>query len=166
MIKRVSIDDFPTRRQLQYVLNSLVRQARIRGGWDTRTWTHQIKAKLVQLGKKAGYQTCTNGKVQGAQWDKEWLYDLAWVQASDRFIVQDVFLVAEIEWGKTRAIQYDFQKLLLARADCRVMIFDDTDGLHEPLIAQARAFGKSRPGDRYLFASFRDGKFTVHEAII
>ena len=120
----------------------------------------------MRLGKRAGYQTCTNGKIQGAKWDKEWLYDLAWVHASDGFIVQDVFLVAEIEWSGTRAIQEDFQKLLLARADCRVMIFDDTDGLHEPLIAQARTFGKSRPGDRYLFASFGDEKFTVHEAII
>ena len=155
-----------TRRQLQHNLNKLAGQAQRAGGWDTRTWTHQVKARLVLLGRKGGYQTCTNGIVQGAQWDKEWLYDLVWVHASDDFVVQDVFLVAEIEWKGTRAIQQDFQKLLLARADCRVMIFDDTADLRDQLIEQARTFGKSRPGDRYLFASYRDGRFSVYEEII
>ena len=39
-----------------------------------------------------------------------------------------------------------FQKLLLARADCRVMIFDDDkEGLRDQLIEQARTFGKMTP---------------------
>ena len=155
-----------TRQQLQVNLNLLAKEAQKGRGWDTRTWTHQVKAKLVKLGKRAGYQTCTNRTVQGARWDKEWLYDLVWVHASDDFVVQDVFLVAEIEWRGPRAIQQDFQKLLLARADCRVMIFGDKADLRDQLIEQAKNFGKSRPGDRYLFASFRDGRFSVHEEII
>ena len=156
-----------TRQQLQINLNRLVGRAQRAGGWDTPTWTYQVKAQLVRLGKRAGYQTCTNGTVRGARWDKEWLYDLVWVHASDDFVVQDVFLVAEIEWRGTRAIQQDFQKLLLARADCRVMIFDgDKEGLRDQLIEQARTFGKRRRGDRYLFASYRDGRFSVHEEII
>lgn len=155
-----------TRQQLQNNLNRLVGRAQRARGWDTRTWTHQVKALLVELGKRAGYQTCTNGTVQGARWDQEWLYDLVWVQARDGFVVQDVFLVAEIEWRGTRAIQQDFQKLLLARADCRVMIFDDTGGVRDQLIEQARTFGKRRRGDRYLFASYQDGRFSVHEEII
>ena len=156
-----------TRQQLQLNLNLLAKEAQKGRGWDTRTWTHQVKARLVRLGKRAGYQTCTNGTVQGARWDQEWLYDLVWVHASDDFVVQDVFLVAEIEWRGKRAIQQDFQKLLLARADCRVMIFDDDkEGLRDQLIEQARTFGKRRRGDRYLFASRRDGRFSVHEEII
>ena len=155
-----------TRQQLQINLNRLVGRAQRAGGWDTPTWTHQVKAQLVRLGKRAGYQTCTNGTVRGARWDKEWLYDLVWVHASDGFVVQDVFLIAEIEWRGTRAIQQDFQKLLLARADCRVLIFDDIAGLRDQLIEQARTFGKSRRGDCYLLASYRDGRFSVHEEII
>ena len=33
-------------------------------------------------------------------------------------------MVAESEWGPLREIEYDFQKLLLARAKVRVMVYD------------------------------------------
>lgn len=112
-----------------------------------------------------GYQTYAT-RIEWTTEPTEWLYDVAWLRATEDFLVRDVILVAEIEWGNARAVQQDFQKLLLARADCRVMIFDDTDGLRERLIDQAKKFRKSRRGDRYLFASYRDEKFTVHEEII
>lgn len=61
----------------------------------------------------------------------EWLYDLTWLKycadRSDRLLV-DVHLVAEIEWdNRDSHIQDDFEKLLLARASVRLMVFGGWD---------------------------------------
>ena len=58
----------------------------------------------------------------------EWLYDVTALLYD--IPVENCFsrtvLVAECEWGNEENIMIDFQKLLLARADVRVMVFDGT----------------------------------------
>ena len=58
----------------------------------------------------------------------EWLYDVTALLYD--IPVENCFsrtvLVAECEWGSQLEILNDFQRLLLARADVRVMVFDGT----------------------------------------
>jgi hypothetical protein len=63
--------------------------------------------------------------------------------------ILDSPLVAEIEWGRGGAIRVDFQKLLLARADMRLMVFEarNIERAHATvaeLIEQIRAYRHSR----------------------
>ena len=67
--------------------------------------------------------------------------------------VKGVPLVAEIEWGNRGDVWDDFQKLLVARAGVRVMIFDDHAGLLEELREHVRQYRNG--GDRYLLAQYR-----------
>ena len=150
------------REVLEKELNILAEKARAVGGWGRKKWTRKTKQLMVRLGAQEGHQTCAT-KIDEATWGTEWLYDVVWLEATENFVVSDIALVAEIEWGNERDVWDDFQKLPLARAEVRVMIFDYRPGLQEALIQQARGFGKSKPDDRYLFASYRDGYFTVCE---
>lgn len=70
-------------------------------------------------------------------------------------------LVMEIEWGfgaKTilNKITEDFLKLVQARADSRVMVFQGNDigSITEILIHMAEKFEGSQQGDRWLFAGW------------
>ncbi len=152
------------RDELEGALNRLAADAKKSGGWGHKKWTYKIKKLLVRLGGQEKYQTCAT-KIEAATWPTEWLYDVVWLKATEKFLVSDIALVAEIEWGNERDVWDDFQKLPLARADYRVMIFDDKPGLRGRLIKQARKFGKCEPGDRYFLASYADGGFTVHEEV-
>ena len=70
----------------------------------------------------------------------EWLYDVTWLKYERQrdglewpaTALIEAPLVAECEWGRGKNLEYiveDFEKLLLARADVRLMIFD---GNHKP----------------------------------
>ena len=152
------------RDELEGALNRLAADAKKAGGWGRKKWTYKIKKLLVRLGGQEQYQTCAT-KIEAATWPMEWLYDVVWLKATKEFLVSDIALVAEIEWGNERDVWDEFQKLPLARADYRVMIFDDKPGLRGRLIKQARKFGKRGPGDLYFLASYADGEFTVHEEV-
>ena len=68
------------------------------------------------------YATKHGGKIGG-----EWLYDftcLEYKHNDDGGWLKGIPVVAECEWGNKDCIGDDFQKLLLARADVRVMIFN------------------------------------------
>lgn len=80
-------------------------------------------------------------------------------------------LVLESEWSvQLKDIMEDFVKLLLARAEHRVMIFQQQTAqqVHqvvEKLEAQVSAFRGTQPGDRYLLLGFdwaTTGQFTSH----
>lgn len=152
-----------TREELQNALNDLL-AGLPSDGWTRKEWTHRIKKKLVSLGHSQELKTCATGVCE-ASWPEEWLYDVVWLKATDKFEVEDVVLVAEIEWGDTGDVWDDFQKLLQARARFRVMIFDHKGELQNKLIQQIKKFEQSQTGDRYLFASYADRKFTVKEHV-
>ena len=78
-------------------------------------------------------------------------------------------LVAEIEWGNSGDVWDDFQKLLVARADVRVMIFDEHHDLAvEDLIDQINFFNGTMAGDHYLLASYNlaNQYFNVVEHVV
>lgn len=73
--------------------------------------------------------------------------------------------VAESEWGSKDDVHDDFEKLLLARADVRVMVFDGRrygTGTTDRFEEFAKYIGKcdrTETGDTYLLAAWMPDKF-------
>ena len=91
----------------------------------------------------------------------EWLYDVVWLnywEDHDDHPLRSVPLVAECEWGFYKRIKEDFQKLLLARATVRLMIYNgDHEGSRqtaERLAKHIRKFNGSHVEDAWLLAAW------------
>ena len=97
----------------------------------------------------------------------EWLFDVTCLNYdSDGYLVR-VPLVAESEWGTENQIYEDFEKLLLARADVRIMVFDGTrtPGYRAIFATFARYIARcerSEEGDTWLFAAWTPERFVFH----
>ncbi len=115
---------FEIMRAVQKDLNSL----EVGEGESDTVWTTAVKTKLCKIGRdRFGCKVCASG-VDKADFG-EWLYDVTWLEyeKNDRgklVNLVDAPLVAECEWGNKGDIEDDFEKLLLARAGVRLMIFD------------------------------------------
>ena len=140
------------RNTLDAMLKEITRQAVLaekRGErWSTREWTRRVLNTLTQLGTARGYTPYPNPRLC----EGEWLYDVIWVRMNEQNRVISVPLVAEIEWGKPGDVWDDFQKLLVARAGVRIMIFDNHAGLLDEL--QKHVCQYKNGGDRYLLAQY------------
>ena len=155
--------------ELQQRLNALAIQenARENGEWSSQRWNSEIKGVLVQLGRKYGYQICTTGLPDGIKSDwNEWLYDVVWLKADDdsRWRMHEVGLVAEIEWQGREDAWEDYQKLHVAKADVRVMVYYHHPGLLEECLEQLAFIGRQvSPEDCYIFAVYQkgEGRFTL-----
>ncbi len=93
---------------------------------------------------------------------------MTWLHYSKDNRLLEVPLVLESEWAPGD-INDDFQKMLLARAHHRAMIFDRKtrdDGIKivNDLVTQVEAFRGTQPNDRYLFAFWcsKNGRFNYH----
>ena len=132
---------------------------------DGGQYTKAIKTALCELGRKFTYQVRASG-VDIAE--SEWLYDVTWLQYSrgyepgpDNRLV-GIPLVAECEWGTSPDVKYDFEKLLLARASVRLMIYGDFqqypesrgDGLAKRLAGYVGDFNGSGTDDAWLLATW------------
>ena len=92
----------------------------------------------------------------------EWLYDVTALlyDIPDENIFSGTILVAECEWRRIELeILNDFQKLLLARADVRVMVFDGNQPLqYQELFAifqnNIANNKQAQLGDIWLFAAW------------
>jgi hypothetical protein len=116
-----------------------------------RLWTQNLISALGQLGYSKQYHVCGRGCRDYGQ--GEWLYDLVWLKNVDNFIV-DVPLILESEWShRYTDISEDFGKLLVGRAQHRVMIFqqNNVDAIFRRLTEEVRNFSLTQVGDRYLF---------------
>ena len=124
-------------------------------------WTKVVLTKLCKIGQGFRFRVGANtGKVDKASlnWG-EWLYDVTWLESDreDRMIRAP--LVAECEWGNLEEIKEDFDKLLLARAGVRLMIFDGnykpgSNEIADELAKRIRAFKGSRAEDAWLLAAW------------
>lgn len=121
------------------------------GGWRyaRAQWTHAIKDRLRNLAMRFECRA-----VQG-----EWLYDIYWYVMSrgDAGDLVRLPLIGECEWTPDPEMDGDFQKLVQARAEHRLWIFQaaSPDAIAEYFSAcrkQVGAFTGTLPGDRYLFA--------------
>ena len=122
-----------------------------------RIWAGDLISALGRLGQERNYYVCgKHGHKYGGQ--DEWLYDLVWLLQSRDGVIVDVPLILESEWGvKSKDRREDFEKLLLSRAQHRVMVFQqrsDMERICDRYIEQVQRFGLTRAGDRYLFVGF------------
>ena len=119
-------------------------------------WTKEIFAELGSIGKGRGYKICASGFKP--EFEAEWLFDMTWYKYNgDKSL--SIGLVAESEWSYDRnEIKWDFEKLLAAKADHRLMIFQSsTEGIKEIIEnfkEEIRNFMYSYEGDRWLFVTY------------
>ena len=105
---------------------------------STKWWTKQVMTALCSWGiknLKKGFWVGASiirdevdmkelARNNGGKIGGEWLYDLTFLEYDDECLKR-VPLVAESEWNDRKdKIFEDFEKLLVARADVRVMIFN------------------------------------------
>jgi hypothetical protein len=139
-------------------LNCVADELRGKNAGD-KTWTSELNQQLIKH-EPPGYRTCVKGWT-----DAEYLYDMIWMKTGPENNCQDIGVVLECEWGMDRngmyRVMYDFQKLLIARADTRVMIFQGNPECQTQTIAkmkrQISEFSKTEADDRYLFACWNLG---------
>jgi hypothetical protein len=146
---------------------SIIAEEAITQQWKGNTfWTSKIKERICDLGKNLGYKIQTNKKsATNADWG-EWLFDLTWLDYSEGMVLE-VPLALECEWSQNiDEIDADFQKLIICRADHRVMIFQQANlskikDIIESFKKQISNFRRTETSDRYLFVGFHwdEGKF-------
>jgi len=134
--------------------------------WNTGKWTQEIKDRLGPIGERRGWSVWAEKCRYSA--NGEWLFDMTWLHYSNDNRLLEVPLVLESEWAPGD-VNDDFQKMLLARAHHRVMIFDrktrdEAMEIVSDLVAQVEAFRGTQPNDRYLFAFWcsKSSKFDYH----
>ena len=136
--------------------------------------TEEVRNRICKAGDKQGYFAYGSGHRGPEGYCRgEWLYDIIWLDYHDNDLLRDVKLVLECEWsqdkykselGRTRSeIKDDFEKLLLARADLRCMIFKDESKQEAKakigeLIDEVESFSKSEVKDNYLFCAWLEGE--------
>ena len=136
--------------------------------WGDGECTKQIKSSIAHLGKQKRYWVYASQAehVDGG----EWLYDLTWLNYSDDQLLT-IELALESEWDQNGIID-DFQKLLIARAELRAMIFqvrteNEKEMRFKQLREQIGKFTKSIAGDRYLFSCWvQESRKFSHETYI
>ena len=132
--------------------------------------TEAIKARLCRIGRQPPFDCRVCAALpRGDRTYGEWLYDVVWLkyhEERDDHPICCVPLVAECEWGTYAHIKEDFQKLLLARATVRVMIYRDAMWHPEHgwkrakwtakrLAQHVRQFNPSSADDTWLLAAWR-----------
>lgn len=151
------------RKNLDAVLNDL--DLNDAGG---EVWTRKVKTALCEACREVEdtfYLYATG--VDCAE--KEWLYDVSCLEYKDdpedgldrcyHRLLKRIVMVAECEWGDQGRIFDDFEKLLLARADLRVMLFEGNtlaklEDRFQPFLRYIAAYRDARIGDTWLLAAF------------
>jgi hypothetical protein len=140
--------------------------------WHQRRFTRKVMKAIGGAGERIRFVVATADSKVGQ--DHEWLYDLCWCKEADGFILS-LSLALECEWAQDfSAILDDFQKLVVSRAEHRVLVCsqpaEDWPDCITFLVEQINRFNGSKDGDRYLFGSWttRGWEFQqyVHPALI
>ena len=118
----------------------------------------------ISLLKKRKYKVYASNREQNDS--GEWLYDLTGIEEEGDYF-KSIPLVLESEWKWKNnqkkyegEILYDFRKLLVSRADHRVMVLEvesekKEKEVVERLLQHVQKCRHSTEGDRYLFACCR-----------
>ena len=133
-------------------------------------WTKEVLVAIGNIGKKYNYAVC------GKYFDVEWLFDQCWyLAAPDDGRLTEVALVLEAEWdGRYNYIKYDFEKLLVAKSQLKIMAFNaaaqDMPGHLEKLEQSIHSYKGTCSGEVYIFAySCHEGtswKFQIKKVIV
>ena len=132
-------------------------------------WTKEVKTALCKACKNHDrqfklYASGMNNVVDGG----EWLYDVTCLSYDAGGYLKRIPLVAESEWGSRNDVHDDFEKLMLARADVRVMVFDgrrygtSKEARFEEFAKYISECDRTETGDTYLLAAWTPGKFAYY----
>lgn len=113
---------FPVEREIYEAVRRCVRDLYAKNEERNTVWTTELKRVLYDLGESRQLQAWgTRCKHGGA-----WLWDVCWIKVGrDWTDFRGAFLACEIEWGNSReALLEDFLKLVAAKADYRLFIFE------------------------------------------
>ena len=126
------------------------------GHHPNSVWTGRILFSLGRLGMEFGYAVYPNFDDENERIDRAWLYDLVWCKENfkENRKFEGISLVLESEWKRNiEELNYDFQKLVQAKADIKVFICDWLeDGWKDILMQTVRAFRPQNESERYLIA--------------
>lgn len=148
--------------------------------WSTKTqttfkpgeWTPDIKASIGQVGFGEGYSVWASGLVERDEGtarlvNQEWLFDMTWLAYEGRgperkFKSLALALESELSTktgpDKWADVVDDFEKLVIARACLKVMVFQrdclkDTIKRFEILRSKAKDFNRADTDTEYLLAA-------------
>lgn len=123
-----------------------------------RQWTRYILKHLKDLGHEFGFEVCPdtdNG-------NSEWLYDMIWYTSEEGFL-KGISFVMESEWSYGYdCVRYDFEKLLQADAQLKLMICCHKNGeadiayFKEYFSKAIEKYHVDTPKSRYIFAILKD----------
>jgi hypothetical protein len=156
-------------KQFQIILNSLADEIyKDKLENKKKNWTNLIKKKFSEYGSSLGYEVMVSKTERNKS---EWLFDMVWF-ASKNGHIDHVYLVLESEFEpRIYNIIEDFNKLLVARAEVRVMIFArrktyQVEETFRDIEERIKSFSQTMRGDTYFLygLSWSDGAF--HEQII
>jgi hypothetical protein len=130
-------------------------------------WTKEVFYAVAEYGRAHGLRTCYAGGHDEGDCP-EWLFDLVLYQDQRRQLfskerprrLKRLILVGECEWNMQLDAQiYDFERLMIARADYRLFVFQlyTSSEVRERvrrLKSLVQAFSQSVSGDRYLFGGY------------
>ncbi|MEQ8354156.1 MAG: hypothetical protein RH942_01350 [Kiloniellaceae bacterium] len=115
--------------EIKAVLDTINAEHMAGPGLYSGEWTRRIKEELGALGKSKGYYTYGLKNSPLHCDDGEFMFDLCWLDyGKEDTWLKKVPLVMECEWLGPDDVDDDFLKLLIARADLRVMIFSASTG--------------------------------------
>jgi hypothetical protein len=133
-------------------------------------YTREIKAALKATGIDLGFDVRMSERQHDRPANWQFVFDVCWLDTGPErkwhngFFRSDnrlrrVLLAAEIEWmQKLDEINYDFSKLLIARASVRLFIFfsprtETANRILNSLIEAVQAFDGGRKTDIYLIGA-------------
>lgn len=129
-------------------------------GLSDREWTRRIKEELGAMGKHKGYYAYgLKGAPEHCD-DGEFMFDLCWLDygQGDTWLKR-IPMAMECEWRSADDIDDDFLKLVVTRADLKVMIFGaQTHAQFDEIVKRLRqwkeAFEAGSPNDEFLLCGW------------
>jgi len=120
-------------------------------------WTKLIFQLVADFGHSLNFDICASRKDVG--YDGGWLYDLIWYKNDTSKFLHSVPLILECEWHTSyERIKYDFEKLLICKAELKIMIFQSSahqaPELFQLLEAGISAFNSMSTDEIYLLICF------------
>jgi hypothetical protein len=139
-------------------LNDIVRRNDDVRKLNRTEWTKGVKQALGEIGRYRSLAVTVHGW-EGAT-DRQWLFDMTWAKewGKGKEFLRSLILAMECEWNRTdEELDWDFQKLLVVRADLRLFVFNqkDKDAIEEKMARfkkQISGYRDTQDGDRYLLA--------------
>lgn len=161
MIKRLRIED-DVEERIKVELNRF-RDLVPDNGFGKPEWTAGVKNALRVVGHHFSYNvntTIEEGLLPQQLREKyrrpeygEWIYDLSIQEVKDNESWRNV-VIAECEWDGWEDIKEDFEKLVVGRAQLRVMVYDSSYATANDFIGWINRHQDNRLEDTYLLVAY------------